>query len=208
MSAGMMLLTIAAVLVFCGLLQRVLDRMYLTDRQALLIIGTMLLGSLLPNINLGPVSVNLGGAVIPLAVCVYLFVKADEAIERWRTIIGTLLTAGAVYALSVLLPAEAETLPLDPMWLYGLCGGIIAWILGRSRRAAFICGVAGVILADVASAIIAGMQGYQTQLILGGAGIADATVISGVIAVLLCELVGETVERFVRVHAKQGGDRA
>lgn len=200
MSAGMMLLIIAAVLVFCGLLQRVLDRMYLTDRQALVIIAAMLLGTFLPNIDLRAFSVNLGGAVIPLGVCVYLFIKADEAAERWRTIIGTVLTAGAVYALSALLPPEAEILPLDPMWLYGLCGGIIAWILGRSRRGAFICGIAGVILADIASALIAGMQGYQTQLVLGGAGIADATVISGVIAVLLCELVGELAERFVRAH--------
>lgn len=205
MSAGMMLLTIAAVLVFCGLLQRVLDRMYLTDRQALLIIGAMLLGTFLPNIDFGLFAVNLGGAVIPLGVCLYLLVKADESIERLRTIIGTLLTAGAVYALSALLPAEAETLPIDPMWLYGLCGGLIAWIAGRSRRGAFICGVAGVILADVASAIVASMQGYQTQLILGGAGIADATVISGVVAVFLCELVGEIVERFVRARVKGGG---
>lgn len=204
MSAGMMLLLIAAVLVFCGLLQRVLDRMYLTDRQALLIIGAMLVGTFLPNITLGPVSINIGGALIPLAICGYLLIKADEPIERWRTLLGTVLTGGAVYALSAWLPAEAESLPLDPMWLYGLFGGVIAWLLGRSRRAAFVCGIAGVVLADIATALITSMQGYQTQLILGGAGIADATVISGVISVLLCELVGETVERFARRKSAHG----
>lgn len=206
MSAGMMLLTIAAVLVFCGLLQRVLDRMYLTDRQALLIIGAMLFGTLLPNITLGPVSVSIGGALIPLGVCIYLLIRADTAIERLRTLFGTVLTGGAVYALSALLPAEAEVLPFDPMWLYGLCGGVAAWVLGRSRRGAFICGVAGVMLADIASAVVGRIQGYQTQLVLGGAGIADATVISGVLAVLLCELVGETVERFVRWQTDRGGN--
>lgn len=207
MSAGTMLLTIAAVLVFCGLTQRVLDRMHLTDRMALLLIGLMLLGTLLPNITLGPVAVNLGGAVIPLGVCVYLFIKADEPVERWRSLLGTVLTAAGVYALSRLLPAEAEALLVDPMWLYGLTGGLIAWLLGRSRRGAFICGTAGVILADTASYVVAAMQGYQAQLVLGGAGIADAVVISGVGAVLLCELVGETVERFARRSAK-GEDRA
>ena len=205
MSAGMMILTIAAVLVFCGLLQRVLDRMYLTDRQALLLIGAMLLGTLLPNITLGPISINLGGAVIPLAICGYLLFKADEPMERWRAIFGSLLTGGAVYALSVFLPAEAEQMLVDPMWLYGLCGGVIAWMFGRSRRAAFICGVSGVILADITSSIVASAQGYQTQLVLGGAGIADATVISGVMGVLLCELIGETVERLVRGRIPHGG---
>jgi len=204
MSAGTMLLTLAAILVFCGLLQRVLDRMYLTDRQALAIIGAMLLGTFLPNIALGPVAVNLGGAVIPLAVCAYILFKADEPMERWRTLFGSVLTGGAVYGLTLLLPAEAEALPLDPMWLYGLCGGVIAWVIGRSRRGAFVCGVAGVLLADIVSALAAWLQGYQTQLMLGGAGIADGAVISGVLAVLLCELIGETIERFARGHAGNG----
>ena len=202
-----MLLTLAAILVFCGLLQRVLDRMYLTDRQALVLIGAMLIGTFLPDLTIGRVSVNVGGALIPLGVCVYLFLRADDAAERIRAVAGSLLTGGAVYALSALLPAEAETLPMDPMWLYGLAGGVIAWLLGRSRRCAFICGVAGVLAADTASWVAASMQGYRTSLSLGGAGIADAVVISGVMAVLLCELVGETVERLVRRKA-EGGRRA
>lgn len=204
MTVGAMLLTIAAVLVFCGLLQRVLDRMHLTDRQALLLIGAMLVGTWLPNLRIGAIAVNIGGALIPLGVCVYLFIKADSPLERWRTALGTVLTGGAVYGLSALLPGEAEALPFDPMWLYGVCGGIIAWVVGRSRRGAFVCGVAGVLLADIVNALVISMQGYQTQLVLGGGGIADAAVISGVIAVLMCELIGETIERFVR--ARTGGD--
>ncbi len=208
MSAGLMLLMILAVLVFCGLLQRVLDRMHLTDRQALWLIGAMLAGTFLPNLVLGKAAVNLGGFLIPIGVCIHLFIKADELRERWRTVIGSVLTAAAVYALSAFLPAEAEALLVDPLWLYGLTGGAIAWFLGRSRRAAFVCGVAGVALADAVSAIVAWSNGAQTQLVLGGAGIADATVISGVIAVLFCELVGEAIERFVRGREKRGGKPA
>lgn len=205
MSAGSMLLILAAILVFCGLLQRVLDRMYLTDRQVLLLIGAMLIGTFLPNIELGLVSINIGGAVIPLGVCIYLFIKADQPVERWRTLLGSFLTGAAVYALSALLPGEAEVLPFDPMWLYGVCGGVVAWLFGRSRRAAFVCGVTGILLADIANAIVIWAQGYQSKLVLGGAGIADATIISGVIAVLLCELIGETIERLVRMHAGNRG---
>lgn len=205
MSAGMMLLTIGAVLVFCGLLQRVLDRMYLTDRQALLLIALMLVGTFLPNLRLGGVAVNIGGAVIPLGICGYLLLRAGSAAERWRTLLGTVLTGGAVYALSALLPSEAELLPADPMWLYGLCGGVIAWIVGRSRRGAFICGVGGVVLADVVSSVVAWAQGSAFQLVLGGAGIADAAVISGALSVLICELVGEAAERLVRLKKERKG---
>lgn len=205
MSGGTMLLTIAAILVYCGLLQRVLDRMYLTDRQALLLIGAMLLGTFLPNIVVGNLQIGIGGAIIPLGVCVYLFLRANENRERWHAVVGTLLTASGVYALSVLLPAEAEALPMDPMWLYALSGGVLAWLLGRSRRNAFICGVAGVILADLVSGIVTLAQGYQAQIVLGGGGIADAAVISGVLSVLLCELLGEVIERIARAGARQGG---
>ena len=203
MSAGMLFLTILALLVFCGLLQRVLDRLHLTDRQALIIIGMMIIGTFLPNLSLGVISVGIGGAIIPLGVCIWLFKEADTQAERWRAAVGSVVTGAGIYALSKLLPAEAEALFVDPIWLYGLCGGLIAWVFGRSRRAAFICGVAGILLADIVSAAVIWFQGYATQLVLGGAGIADATVIRGVIGVLSCELIGESIERFVRLRAER-----
>lgn len=205
MSAGTMLLTIAAILVFCGLMQRILDRMYLTDRQALVLIGAMLAGTFLPDQRLGVLSVNIGGGLIPLGVCIYLLLRSNETAERIRALFGSILTGGAVFLVSYLMPSEAEEMLADPIWLYGVAGGVIAWVLGRSRRCAFICGVAGVILADIASWAIATAQGYQTKMTIGGAGIADAVVISGVIAVLLCELAGEMVERLVRIRARRGG---
>lgn len=203
MSVGMVLLTVVAVLVFFGVLQRVLDRMYLTDRMALLLIAAMFIGTLLPNITVGMVAVNIGGAVIPLGVCIYLFCKANETRERVRALIGTAVTAAVVYGLSVLLPDEPEQMWIDPNWLYGLSGGAVAWLLGRSRRCAFICGVTGVILADIVTAVINWSKGIDQQLVLGGAGIGDTAVISGVVAVLLAELLGEMIERIARKRRKE-----
>ena len=55
MSTGMLVLTVVAVLVFFGVAQRVLDRMRLTDRQALLLVAAMFVGPPLPNVELGQV---------------------------------------------------------------------------------------------------------------------------------------------------------
>ena len=198
MSIGSLLLIIAAILVFSGLLQRVLDRMYLTDRQALFLIALMLIGTILPEISLDGISINIGGAIIPVCICGYLLLRADTKRERWRSIVGTLITATVIYLISKVMPAEAEEMWMDPIWLYGPCGGLIAWMIGRSRRAAFICGVAGTLLADIVSSISAKLQGYSTELHLGGGGIADTCVISGVTAVLLCEIIGELIERMCR----------
>lgn len=204
MSLAMLLLTVLAVLIFFGVLERVLDRMYLTDRAALILVALMFAGTLLPNVTLGRVAINFGGAVIPLGVCTYLLIRADTWRERVRAMAGAALTAVAVYVLSTLLPDEPEEMWMEPNLLYGLAGGVVAWILGRSRRGAFVCGVAGVLLADVATAMVNWQRGIAQQLVLGGAGLADATVLAGVEAVLLTELVGEIMERVKRKKSPTG----
>jgi uncharacterized membrane protein len=199
MSIGMVLLTAVAVLVFFGVTQRVLDKMHLSDRAALLIIGLMFFGTLLPNIPLGPVEISLGGALIPAGVCVYLLIRAGTNKERVRAIAGAILTAAAVYLMNTyILPDEPETIVIDPMYLNGIAAGLLAYALGRSRRGAFICGVLGVLLADVIVFAVNLAQGVEQTLVLGGAGIFDAAVISGLIGVILTELIGEIRERLTR----------
>ena len=201
MSLGMILLVVLALLILFGVLQRVLDRMALTDRQALLLVALIFVGGWLPDIRLGMVSVNIGGALVPLGVCVYLFFHAGTGKERIRCLVA-----------SVLFPADPVAMPFDPMVLYGLCGGVIAWLTGRSRRSAFIAGVLGMILADTAIGVVNWMRGVQQILYLGGAGALDAVVLSGVTAVMLCELFGEIMERMARGKTDgstlQGGQSA
>ena len=202
MSASTGILTVIAVLIFSGVLQRVLDRMHLRDRTALLLVGLMLAGTLLPNITIGMVSVNIGGAVIPLGVCAWLITKADTLCEKRSALLGAAVTAAAVWALSAFLPDEPEVMFMDPNLLYGLAAGAVAYVLGRSRRGAFFAGVTGVLLADAAVAVINRWKGIDQQLVLGGAGIADAAVMAGVFGVLLAELVGETAERIACARRK------
>ncbi len=198
MSVGMILLAIASVLVLFGVGQRVLDKMQLSDRAALILMAVIFFGGLLPDIRLGMVSVNIGGALAPVGVCVYLLIRADTKKEVVRALMGSVLTAGAVYALSFLMPDEPEAIVIDPNYVYGLAGGVVAYILGRSRRAAFICGVLGVLLADTLVAVLNWQKGINQMLHLGSGGAMDVVVISGLIAVLLSELVGEVLERMAR----------
>lgn len=191
----MILLIALSLLILFGVLERVLDRMALTDRQAIACIAVIFFGGWLPDLSLGMVTVNIGGALIPLLVCIYLFFHAGMAKERLRCLASSALTAAAVYAIGILFPADPVAMPFDPMILYGVSAGSIAWLLGRSRRSAFIAGVLGVILADAVVGVINWNNGIYQTVHLGSAGAFDASILSGITAVLLCELVGEIMER-------------
>ena len=195
MSIGMILLVVLSLLILFGVLQRVLDRMALTDREALACAAAIFIGGWLPDLSFGAVTLNIGGAVVPLIVCVYLLLSADTAKEKIRAAVSAALTAAAITVISMVFPADPAQMPFDPMILYGISGGLIAWLLGRSRRSAFIAGVLGIMLADLVSGLSVWMRGVIQPIRLGSAGALDAIVVSGVIAVLMCELTGEALER-------------
>ncbi len=195
---GMIALIVIGVLVYFGIAQRLLDRMRLTDKQAILFILAVIAGSFI-NIPIAQdpvnISLNVGGGLLPLLLCIYLFAKADETVERVRAVIAAGLVAVAIELGSVYLPHEPEEMFMDPKLIYGIAAGLIAYIAGRSRRSAFIGGVVGIIISDlihVYKLIQAGTPGSSN---IGGAGVFDVTVIAGLVAVLIAEVVGETREK-------------
>ena len=217
MSIGMIVLIVLSLTILFGMAQRVLDRMALTDRQALALVAAIFIGGWLPEIDLGLITLNIGGALVPIIVCVYLLLRTDTAKERILALVSAGLTAASIFAISLIMPADPARMPmLDPMILYGIAGGIIAWLLGRSRRSAFIAGVLGVIAADLITGASLWLRGITQVVHLGGAGALDAVVLAGVIAVLCCELAGEIIERMQTGKADaphedgavQGGSRA
>jgi len=67
-----------------------------------------------------------------------------------------------------------------------------------------VCAVLGMLLADVLVGILNASKGIDTVVRLGTGGALDAVVISGLIAVLLAEFMGEVIERLVRGRKKEG----
>lgn len=205
MSIGLILLIITAILIFFGVAQRVLDRLRLTDRQALFFVLILFVGGLMPDIPLGnQISVNVGGALVPIGLCVYLLIRADSAMEITRALVASVLTAASIFFLGALLPDEPEAAFMDFNYLYGLAAGAVACLFGRSRRGAFVAGILGAVTADVWSAIDVWRQGISQPLSLGGAGAMDVILISGLTAVLLTELTGEIMERMTRDRGVDG----
>lgn len=78
MSIGQIILILVSVLVAAGVCQRALDRLRLTDRQALLFVALIFIGGLLPDISIGRARVNVGGALVPFGLAVYVWARGGQ----------------------------------------------------------------------------------------------------------------------------------
>lgn len=210
---GTIALVIVAAVIYFGLGQRALDRLYLTDKAALAIIVAMILGGYVDiPIPFGNVdaSVNLGGAIIPVALAIYVLTKAGTTKEWVRALLATAVTAAVVLIVNKYVfsedPWQANTDLIDPIFLYPIIAGLTAYIAGRSRRSAFIGATLGVLTVDIVDYINVAFSGVRSTVAIGGAGVFDVIVLSGIIAVGLAEIIGETRERIQGGPVTQGRD--
>lgn len=207
---GMIALLVASILIYFGLAHRILDRLRLTDKAALAVIAAMIIGSFIDiPVAAGRVdaSVNVGGGIIPVLLALYVLFRAGTAKEWIRAIGATAATAAAIWFIgSRVMQGDpgGRFDVIDPIWLYPIVGGGIAYLLGRSRRASFIAATLGVLSLDVINYFWLATRGVDGTVAVGGAGAFDAIVLAGLVAVLLAEVVGESRERLQGGPATEG----
>lgn len=197
--AGRLILLGLSLLIFFGLTERVLDRMHLTDRQAIVVVVAILIGSFL-NFNIYQtedltVRVNIGGAVLPLVVAVYVWLQAGTIKEKIRSLLGAVLTAILIIGLGWFFRNDEYSLPIDILYLYPIIAGSIGYLFGRSRKGAFVSAVLGVIFTDITHGIYLVWTKTPGMVHFGGGGIFDSVILAGVLAVCLAEFIGESRER-------------
>jgi uncharacterized membrane protein len=209
---GVLVLLVLMIVVYLGLAHRLLDRLRLTDKGALLVLGALLIGSFVDipiSKGLIKITLNIGGALVPIALAIYLLLKAGTRKEWVRALVATLITAAVVFFLGSIImqgdPSDRFTM-IDPLYIYPIVGGLTAYLLGRSRRAAFIAATLGVLSQDIIHFFWLWGQGIAGNVHLGGGGMFDSIVLAGLIAILLAELIGESRERLQGGPVSEGRD--
>lgn len=198
MPIGTIALLVLLGLMFFGLFQTTLDRLKLSDTQAITAIVLIILGSFI-NIPISRnLSINLGG-IIPVVLAIYVLSRADRSIELARGLLATLLTTGGIYLLSRFLTRTPEP-GTDSLYLNGLLAGTIAYAVGRSRRTAFSAGILSVFILDIIHLVSRSLRGQPVSGTIAGAGAFDSLVIAGIVGLLLAEIVGETMERVTNIE--------
>jgi len=166
----------------------------MNDKAALAVIAAIIIGSFI-DIPLGSrVTLNLGGS-IAVILALYVWLGAGTSWEKIRSLIAAIVTGLALYLAARYLGAEPENIFIDAIYIYPLIAGIVGYLAGRSRRGAFFAAVMGVLSLDVAQYIYLMRTGLRGTVHIGGAGAFDSLILAGILAVLLAELIGESLER-------------
>lgn len=197
MPLGIIFLIIAILIIYFGAAQRALDHLYLSDTSALIIIIGIIVGSFIDiPLSQNPIIyVNVGGALIPIALVIYVYTKVDSAKEIMRSILAIILTGATIYSVSIIFQDFGHGRDIiDPMYIFAITGGIFGYIFGRSRRGAFIAGTLGFLSYNLINlwSVITGR--INTHIFIGGAGAFDNIILSGFVGILLAEIFGETRE--------------
>lgn len=123
-------------------------------------------------------AVNLGGAVIPVMICIYLLRKSPLL----KTFIATIICTIAAYKLAEPVPMVGISLPV---FVPPLISAALAILFSPSNPApvAYISGVLGVLIgADLLN--LGCIQGPGI-LSIGGAGVFDGIFVVGIVSVFL-----------------------
>jgi len=191
---GLISLVVVSILVYFGVAHRVLDKLRLNDKSALAVIVAIIIGSFI-DIPLGSkVTINAGG-VIAVILAVYVWLGAGTTFEKVRSLIAAVVVGLALYLAGRYLGAEPEAIFIDPIYIYPLIAGVVGYLAGRSRRGAFFAAVMGVLSLDVTQYVYLSRTGLPGTVHVGGAGAFDSLILAGILAVLLAELIGESLER-------------
>lgn len=128
------------------------------------------------------VAINVGGALIPLLVSVYLFIRFRPL--RGRMLLGTAIVAVIVYQLATIVPGVGIVVP---MLVPPLAAAAVALLLAfrRAPPVAYVCGTMGALIgADLLNLPRITELGAPVVSI-GGAGTFDGVFLTGIIAGLL-----------------------
>ncbi|HVW02535.1 MAG TPA: DUF1614 domain-containing protein [Planctomycetaceae bacterium] len=163
-----------------------IDRRYVFSVLLLSLLGSYLnipVAVLAPTDDLPAtvVEVNVGGAIIPTLLSLFLFIKGRD---YWRPVVATIVVTVLVNWIAYPIPNEGIA---TPIFLPPLAAAFSALILSRKSapQIAYIAGCMGTLLgADVLNLWRVQALG-SAAVSIGGAGTFDGVFLTGIIAVLL-----------------------
>ena len=200
MIIGLIILGIAAVLIFFGAAERYFETLGLTSWLSFIIILAFVLGAVVPDISVSGVIVSLGGFIVPLVTVVVLAAISVKRNNLFRALISAVLAAAITVGVRVLFKPEINSEAIMPSSLIiGFVCGAVAFIFSGNRIGMLITAIGGIVIGDIISASLSYSANPQTNLVFGGNAVFDALAVSCAFGLILFEAVNAV--RNVRLSA-------
>ena len=127
------------------------------------------------------IAINVGGALLPLILSLYLFLRSSV---RWRMLLGIAVVAAIVHSLAQIVPGVGIAVPMIVPPLAAAAVGLVL-AFRQAPPVAYVSGSMGALIgADLANLQRIGELGAPVVSI-GGAGTFDGVFLTGIIAGLL-----------------------
>lgn len=190
MTIGLILLAILAILIFFGLSERFFRQLGLNNWVAFLFVLALVIGAIVPNINIGNVfSLNVGSFLVPLIIMTVLMLIMKSGSEVLRGILGIISVAAVAVATRMLIEPTIGALILASSLIVGLVGGMVAFLVGQSRLAALASAMGGIVLGDIIINFLYTFVVGGYTFSLGSNGVFDSIIIASVFSILLYEAI-------------------
>ncbi len=137
------------------------------------------------------VGINMGGAIIPILLSIYLIYK--NKLTPWKLVVGIAIVAVITYLVTEPVPERGIISPF-PFWLlpvmFSSFTSLILWYKAQRKAApfAYTIGTLGVLIGADVFHLIELLQfdiGKATPAVIGGANIFDMVFLTGILAVIL-----------------------
>lgn len=190
MIIGLVLLAIAAVLVFFGLTRAYFRRIGVAPWVAFLVILALIVGAVVPSIPMGIVRMNVGAFIIPAVLSIILMFMIGWNIKLLRAAIALIAVAGVAVATRMLIMPDTVGMQITAAVIVGIIGGIVAYLIAGTRTGTITATLGGVVLGDmIVSLLYHYVTGYTPATIgMGAFGVFDGVIIATVFGIVLCEL--------------------
>lgn len=140
-----------------------------------------MIGYLPGHVDQQVIAINVGGAVIPILLSLWLLPRT----HLLRTLLATVVVAMVTHHFATIVPGKGIEMPI---WIGPLLAAVLALVLTFGDRAAAMAYIAGsmgtLIGADISNLGRLGALGSGT-LSIGGAGVFDGVFLVGFVAVLI-----------------------
>lgn len=203
MSMAATILIMAGLMVGFGTLDPQLERADLAKKRIMLILLTLLAGSLLPPFQWGMVRV-MPGSLFSIMAAGVLFLWGSAGKQWVRSLLCAALTAALLAAANAFLPYGMDELNIARYVFFGLIGGMVSGISAGTVKGAAATALWGTLLFDAADGAMAYFMDKGSVLLLGHTELADQAVIAMAAAVLIAVMVGYTIRQIEWITRKVG----